>query len=79
MDLNKISSQVAEMAIDKILPLIGVDENIGAKKAMQILGIKSRNTLNKYIKDNGIKVNRKDNNYRTFSRSDIMKLKIKLG
>jgi len=79
MDINKLSDKVAQMAIDKLLPLLGMDEHIGVKKAMIILGIKSRKTLAKYINEYGINVTRKDNNHRTFSRSEIMKLKLRIG
>ncbi len=79
MDINKLSDKVAQMAIDKLLPLLGMDEHIGVKKSMEILGIKSPKTLASHISKYGIKVTRKDNNHRTFLRSEIMKLKLRIG
>jgi len=79
MNLDKLSDKVVEMSIDKLLPMLGMDEHIGVTKAMEILDIKSPKTLTSYITKYGIKVTRKDNNHRTFLRSEIMKLKLRIG
>ena len=63
MNLEKLSSQVAEMALSKILVVLGQEEEIGMAKAMSIHGVKSRLTLIKYIELHNLTVIRTTSNY----------------